>query len=352
MIGLLFGEIKRLSILRRLVLVAGAIAIAMSANFLRAFFLVWIAASKGLVETGRWHDFAGYAIVALVFVGSLVLAAMLGGKKTQSSTGRKESRQQDSSASRISHRVQHSTFYVAAALVWILSVEVAAAGWYRAHEHGLVPTERWTVRWPQFEPGFREIQINPGVQETLRFDKGREVTWHDGQIAPGQPTSCLLFFFRWEPGTSTILRARAHRPDICLPSTGWRQVADHGIASYPAGTNFSLPFRHFTFVRETIDNQRPLFADAFFCLGEDAVRDGQTSGSALLEPNRPSSWEREARWRVVRDGIRNPGQQVMQFIIVSPRETSSSKVEQRFAEFLPRLVTRVRNGPTAEQRDR
>src|SRR5947207_5939101 len=46
MIGLLFGELKRLPIFRRIALVAGAIAIAISANFCRAVFLVWIAATE------------------------------------------------------------------------------------------------------------------------------------------------------------------------------------------------------------------------------------------------------------------------------------------------------------------
>src|SRR5438552_11664928 len=43
MIGLLFGELKRLSIWRRIMLVVGAIAIALAANLCRAVFLVWIA---------------------------------------------------------------------------------------------------------------------------------------------------------------------------------------------------------------------------------------------------------------------------------------------------------------------
>src|SRR6266403_1079600 len=81
MIGLLFGELKRLSILRRLMLIAGAIAIALTANFCRAIFLVWIAATENISEVNRWHNLAGYAIVALVFVGTLILAYLLGRKK-------------------------------------------------------------------------------------------------------------------------------------------------------------------------------------------------------------------------------------------------------------------------------
>src|SRR5436309_5316781 len=65
MIGLLFGELKRLSVLRRVALVTCAVAIALLANFVRAVFLVHIAATENLSEVGRWHYIAGYRICAL-----------------------------------------------------------------------------------------------------------------------------------------------------------------------------------------------------------------------------------------------------------------------------------------------
>ena len=60
MIGLLFGELKRLSVLRRVALVVGAVAIALVANFIRAVFLVMVAATKNISEVTQWHDVAGY----------------------------------------------------------------------------------------------------------------------------------------------------------------------------------------------------------------------------------------------------------------------------------------------------
>jgi exosortase len=78
MIGLLFGEVKRLSVLRRLALVVCAVVIALLANFLRAVFLVMVAATESLSEVSRWHDIAGYSIIAFVFVATLVLAYLLG----------------------------------------------------------------------------------------------------------------------------------------------------------------------------------------------------------------------------------------------------------------------------------
>ena len=85
MIGLLFGELKRLSVLRRVALVVGAVAIALFANFIRAVFLVMVAATKNISEVTRWHDIAGYTIIALVFVGTMGLAYLLGEIRNQKS---------------------------------------------------------------------------------------------------------------------------------------------------------------------------------------------------------------------------------------------------------------------------
>src|SRR5205823_6860524 len=91
MIGLLFGELKRLSILRRIVLVAAAAAIAFVGNCIRAFFLVWIAAAH-VMAVNRWHDLAGYAIVALVFLGTMLLASSFTRSKKQRATSKLESK--------------------------------------------------------------------------------------------------------------------------------------------------------------------------------------------------------------------------------------------------------------------
>ena len=53
MIGLLFGELKRLSVPKRFALILGALAIAIVANFARAFFLVWIAATQSISAVDR-----------------------------------------------------------------------------------------------------------------------------------------------------------------------------------------------------------------------------------------------------------------------------------------------------------
>ena len=355
MIGLLFGELKRLSIAKRVALVIGALAIAILANFGRAFFLVWVAATRGISAVAEWHDFAGYTIVAVVFIGSLGLAALLGRRgqnpeKIHSPTPSSPSPHFDSLAparSPFGPGLGRSTpaGSILLSLVWLFAVEIGTEFWYRAHERQMVSRIAWTARWPEKAPAFRELHISEDVKSTLRFDEGREVAWKipdPVSMAETKPSSalehpnCFLFFFRWLPGTSTILRARAHRPDVCLPNVGWRQLADHGLRSYRATENLALPFRHFSFVRDAA-GQRAVFAHAFFCMREDKVN---PTASTVFDPNekRPTDWSPSDRWRVVREGLRNPGQQVMEFVLMSPQEISGEEAEAKFAALTPEMV--------------
>jgi exosortase len=220
MIGLLFGELKRLSISRRVVLVIAAVAIAFLGNCIRAFFLVWVAATKNIAAANQWHDFAGYGIVALVFVGSLALAALLGRDKVRI---KKDEGRIETATNGFSYFLI-PTAYFAAASVWILILEVAAASWYRAHEHNLAQTTRWEVQWPQSAPNFREIKVDEDMRRILRFDRGRAASWSLPANNPTgssgsatKPLNCTLYFFRWDSGKNSALLANLHRPDVCLP---------------------------------------------------------------------------------------------------------------------------------------
>jgi exosortase len=317
MIGLLFGELKRLSVAGRLLLVGASIATALIANFARALTLVWIAAEKNVQEVGRWHDLAGYAIVAVVFVVTLAIASRLTSRSQKSEVG-----SQSNSAAEF--RLPASAFIVG--LAWLLAVEIGVELWYRSHEWREPPLASWTIAWPTSAPGFRNIPIDEGVRATLRFDEGREATWN----APG--ARCLLYFFRWNPGGSSVVRARAHRPDICLPAAGWRQT-DSTSGEFGAGDALRLPFRRVTFQHASGGT----VAQTFFCLHEDR-RTSEARPDLQLAAGIQPEWSFAARWRAVRDGVRNMGQQVMEFIMLTPREMSATEAEARFAEMLPTLV--------------
>jgi len=346
MIGLLLGELKRLSISHRVALVAAAIGIAFLGNCVRAFSLVWVAATKNIAAVDRWHDLAGYSIVAAVFVGSLLLARWLGQKSYRLSVNgyqapnNKEQITDNPSVTR--HSLPLPTSYFATALLWLATVEIATAAWYRAHERNLVATARWEVQWPQGEQNFHEIKIDETVQRILRFDRGNAAAWSWPGFATldlatsftARLPTCSLFFFRWNAGKNSALLANLHRPDVCLPAVGWEQVADTGVKNYPVSPSLALPFRHFEFRHAARDNPVQQVAHAFYCLWEDRAPTAQR----LQMATSASTWTRDERVRAVLEGRRHLGQQVVEFVILTRGPSEPDQAEARFGEALPTLI--------------
>jgi exosortase len=341
MIGLLFGELKRLSIWHRVALVAGAIAIAFIGNCARAFFLVWIAATEGIAAVDRWHHVAGYSIVATVFAGSLLLTILLGRGKAEVRGQTSEVRHQRSERSYF----LLPTFYFLLSLCWLVFVEIGCEAWYRAHERNVAPLARWMVRWPKDAPGFHEIEIDEDVRDSLRYNEGHEAAWDVTSAKLGESSSsverraamkCILFAFRWNPGSSSALRGRAHRPDICLPAAGWKQVADTGVRTYPTANSLALPFRHFEFRAEQ------WVAHTFYCLSEDRVPSPSATGSKLPQMAAPRlprlRLARNERIRLVLEGRRHLGQQLMEVVLVSGDEIPAADAESHFSELVREVV--------------
>jgi exosortase len=352
MIGLLFGELKRLSVLRRVALVAGAVAIALFANFFRAVFLVTVAATENISEVSRWHDIAGYITIALVFVGTMGLAYLL---------GRSEIRHRRSEVPGRWSGVRSS--YLAAALCWLLLVEIGTAAWYRVHERNLVSTAPWSVQWPEQASNFRKLKMDSEIRGVLRFDDGEAAAWTltspissenvgkprasgtQGNGSGENMISCLLYVFRWKPGRNSALLANLHRPDVCLPASGWSQVADDGVRNYAVSAAFELPFRHFEFQRAFGDSP-PQTAHAFYCLSEDrAAGSSSPRQAANLVANSPgmsgsrSEWTRAERLRTVLEGRRHLGQQVIEAIFISSEPFSAADAESHLRALVRDVVS-------------
>ena len=134
------------------------------------------------------------------------------------------------------------------------------------------------MRWPTAAPAYRELKTDERVRELLRYNSAREAVWRTTDSAEIN----YMFFFRWNPGAATILRARAHRPDVCLPSAGWKQI---GVV---IGCNRSLLAAnarfHFAVSLSPRPSQRkaPVRAHAYYCLHEDRVHAAEKNGRILF----------------------------------------------------------------------
>jgi hypothetical protein len=321
-----------------------AIVVALFANFIRAVFLVQVAATENLSEVSRWHDVAGYSIIALVFLATMALAYLFG--KSEIRNPKSETKGHGVQSAFINRQSAIPVTYLAAALCWLLIIEVGTASWYRVHETNLVSGMRWNVQWPEQAPNFRKLKIDNEIRAVLRFDHGDAAAWTISSLEnvtkPGT-VACSLYVFRWNPGKNSALLANLHRPDVCLPASGWKQVADHGVQSYPISDSVELPFRHFEFQR-AFEGSETQIAQAFYCLSEDRALGGSASLGKRDSPgmfgNR-SEWTRSERLRSVLEGRRHLGQQVIEVIFMSHEPLSAAGAESHLRNFI-RDVVRLR----------
>jgi exosortase len=341
MIGLLFGELKRLSVLRRVALVLCAVVIALLANFVRAVFLVRIAAAENLSGVDRWHGVAGYSIIALVFLATLGFACFLGRKKAPVLAGVPPAESRPHQPTRLA--LQLPVSYLAAAIAWLLLVEIGTASWYRLHERNFISGTRWSVRWPEQAPDFHKLKIDEEIRAVLRFDEGQAAAWSVPSIlnqSRSDAILCSLFAFRWNPGKNSALLANLHRPDVCLPASGWKLMADRGVRSYPVSGSLELPFRHFEFQRN-FEGSAPQIAHAFYCLSEDRALSAPTSRASTDSRDMfgsRSEWTRAERLRTVLEGRRHLGQQVIEAIFIRSEPFSAAEAESHLRDLLPDLV--------------
>jgi hypothetical protein len=192
---------------------------------------------------------------------------------------------------------------------------------------------------PERTPGLREIKIEETVRQTLRFDSGQELAWKtiDPNGSANSATN-YLFSFRWNPGSSSVVRARAHRPDICLPDAGWKQLADYGTQTYVSKDGIELPARHISFKQDA----GSAIVHTFFCLQEDKVHREEARPDLQLAQGVQPDWSLAARARVVRNGVRNLGQQVLEVLFVHPHPIDEATAKERFAGFVRDVIVAER----------
>ncbi|MBV9674367.1 MAG: exosortase, partial [Verrucomicrobia bacterium] len=217
MITLFLGALYQASIHRRALLLTFGVALAFAGNVIRALTLSLIAYSQGIENIEFWHDPTGYAILALCFLLVWYFARLLCDPLPQIEF----------------HHNQTNAFFPKRVIihlgVWVMLVVVACEAWYRSHSS--VQRERWAVKFPVSANEYSQIAFSPQELALLAFDSGQGAEWADS--GDHQWTG---FFFRWEKGpTRSRLLARLHRPEVCLPASGYELVESRGELTVPAG---------------------------------------------------------------------------------------------------------------------
>jgi exosortase len=304
MAALVMGEFYRLRIWARLGLLGIGLTLAFGFNVMRTLFLSWQANQHGLAMVGKWHDPAGLTITVLCFLGLWSVAGHMQSKSSAQpppANGPSQGR--------------FPGLFLACVGCWAIGILVLNEWWYRSHEIKESGVFHWSASFPTNNPGFARLELTDTVRRNLKEDAGEAATWQ-----ADQGSTWTAFFFRWNPGpVRSIISARQHRPDICLPAAGLRQVADAGLNYFEVG-GLKLPFREYTYSSSGTTLQ------VFFCQWEDGTeRQMGMWGSTLAD-----------RVRAAVVGRRHLGQQSLEMILSGYE--SLHHAEQALAKQLPSLI--------------
>jgi exosortase/archaeosortase family protein len=183
---------------------------------------------------------------------------------------------------------------------WAVCVLGLTELWYVAHERVGKPPQRWSATLPATNSTFQTVALTPRVLASLKADETITGTWRqsDGM-------EWAVYFLRWNPNSvPSVIRARGHRPDVCLPNAGLREVSNLPIEYFEAGP-LKLPFQRYIFEA----NQQSLYV--FYCLWQDG--DEAQQGRSMVKGLRVLSIPE--RLQLASQGRRRLGQQTLEIVV-------------------------------------
>lgn len=331
------GELYLLKWPQRFLLLAAGVPMAFAFNVVRTLFLTWQASSAGEAAIAKWHGTAGMTISLVCFACLWLIAVIIkrksgsplplgGGSGVRASAGEASIGDRPSPeagggpATNVSFQLSAFSLarcrrYLLAVGLWSLLCFGVTEAWYRAHETDPAQTVRWSAQFPANSLSARNNPVSKEIRDILKCDQGSDFSWEE---TDGSKWSA--FFFRWRAGEATSrMAARDHRPEICLPSRGYKVEADLGIHFLPA-QGLELPFRAYTFA------EAGRVLHVFFCLWEDGAEKQTGLGrSKYLD-----------RLDSVLAGRRRLGQQTLEIVVSG--YVSMEEAEQALRQRLPSLI--------------
>jgi exosortase len=284
MVSLFLGELYDFGIGRRIVLVVAGAIVAFICNLTRTFLLVYVGAERGVAAIQRWHDPAGLSILLICLFVLWALSMLL---------RRNETPARDCCVQTI-EAFPISRWILFGLLAIVFLAESATQFWYRTHESPLSRLPAWSVRWPTQAPNFKTVPVAEQAQELLRYNEGGGGEW---KTSDGHQWG--MYFFRWLPGRTAGLFIKNHRPDICLPASGLKQVGSEQRKILTIN-DVPMPIRSYVF-----ENNGTQF-HVFYCYWDGTMPTESTM-------NR-ENWTVSGRLRAVREGRREVGAQMLELI--------------------------------------
>jgi len=258
MVALFFGEVFRLGLIRRLLLLLIAIGAALLGNIVRSSALAIVASREGLPAVASWHDPAGI-LVLLLTVGTVFGAAYLWREaKAVPAVQKTVLQEEDGTGSRAFVLLE------SIAVLLLLSSLLGTEFWFRAHETEPGALSDWGLRPRSGEPGVSPVTVSPKTSRMLFYPEGFSERWMKVNGEQGQ-----VFYFRWPAGRTSVQAVSMHNPEVCLSSIGMHLVHPLAPMNFERA-GVTIPFESWLF------EQKGRSVYVFNTLLEDGKHEGST----------------------------------------------------------------------------
>jgi len=347
MLALFFGELHRLSVVRRLALLFSGVACSFLFNVARTTLLTVVASRQGTDAVGHWHDPAGVGILVGCFTTLLLLSLWLRKGMTFQAAPRggevaASFQMQDapSSSGSVSQLLpvgdsvngsQNLAPLLAAGaspalrlfsvglIGWLILTEIAVEGWYRWHERRMSQQFSWVAEPPASGLGLQRGSLSENVTRAMLHDEGWQAMWRDEQGA-----EWVANFLRWKTPKSVLRRAqleegRSHYPEICLTGLGMKYKSQSGSVSYTSH-GLRLVFDRYLFEWQG----RPVYV--FFTI--DTPITGSVGAFRRSNPHK--------RVQLAWAGFRRSGQSVLELAVTG--YSTGAEAEKAFQRQISEMI--------------
>lgn len=287
-VALFLGQFFRLRLISRAILFVSGIVFAFLLNLIRATFLAYLSAAKGIDMATRWHDPIGIAesIGALVL---LLLLVLLLRKVFNVKTG--PSFDDETHGSFVFLHQSCPRHFAGFTIAWLSFILFFNAFWYWHNEKNLPLTTPARVEFHHNTHTFEKQRISDAIRAQLHYNKAVSARWKSNNNL-----DYLGFYCRWEQGSGSPLALAVHTPEVCLQLRGYRLVDKHKevLLDIP-GSDQPVPFEAhtFTYHEKTVH--------IFRCYWPDRLLDGEFPGFPK------QGYSSSGRIKATLKGFRNPG---------------------------------------------
>ena len=309
MAAFFFGELLKFPKTLRVTLLALAIPLAFTLNWLRTLTLTLAAHWGGKEQLDAWHDIAGNTAAVGGFVLVLVLAwamqrFVLGIQNIQAPPEHNDSKAHIVSTSRF------ATLYIIFALSFI-----ASEAWYLQRNTQSLESYSISVNWDKLRSDVQFTDIDENTRAILRYSEGTQAHW-----SSSDQQHWTAFYFVWEPGMISSF-AGVHSPEACLPAAGFE--LDSELKPFLWETQVGLNIQFKTYLFKT-SNKQPVYV--FFAVWDDTPSDDQGEVSRTAKGRLTQAW----------NALRIGGRRQLEFVI----QNTPSEEDARLAvyEFMQSAV--------------